>query len=213
LEGQQPENPFSVESKAITAIKQALAAPVQPESLADIGAAYEGIYAAQKEELARALAQPAPVQEPVAFPDLPLTPYQRSDGAPLWDTYHLHAYALRYAKLLTAPPAAQPAPVQEPVARVIDNGTPEGATEWTPFTNRVEPLKTGDLLYTIPPAQPAPVQDCFWKREGYKECPAAQRQWVGLTDEQKLSLEIQGGKSDVMLAELVEGWLKEKNNG
>jgi hypothetical protein len=22
--------------------------------------------------------------------------------------------------------------------------------------------------------QPAPVQDCFWKREGYKECPAAQ---------------------------------------
>ena len=35
--------------------------------------------------------------------------------------------------------------------------------------------------------------------------------WVGLTDEQKLSLEIQGGKSDVMLAELVEGWLKEKN--
>lgn len=42
--------------------------------------------------------------------------------------------------------------------------------------------------------------------------PAAQRQWVGLTDEQKLSLEIQGGKSDVMLAELVEGWLKEKNS-
>ena len=52
-------------------------------------------------------AQPAPVQEPVAFPDLSLTPYQRSDGAPLWDTYHLHAYALRYAATLTTPPAAQ----------------------------------------------------------------------------------------------------------
>jgi len=38
-----------------------------------------------------------------------------------------------------------------------------------------------------------------------------QRTWVGLTGEQKLSLEIQGGKSDVMLAELVEGWLKQKN--
>ena len=38
-----------------------------------------------------------------------------------------------------------------------------------------------------------------------------QRTWVGLTDEQKLSLEIQGGKADVMLAELVEQWLKEKN--
>jgi hypothetical protein len=37
------------------------------------------------------------------------------------------------------------------------------------------------------------------------------KQWVGLTDEQKLSLEIQGGKSDVMLAELIESWLKEKN--
>jgi hypothetical protein len=22
--------------------------------------------------------------------------------------------------------------------------------------------------------QPAPVQECFWRREGYKECPAAQ---------------------------------------
>lgn len=42
--------------------------------------------------------------------------------------------------------------------------------------------------------------------------PSAQRQWIGLTDEQKLSLEIQGGKSDVILAELVEGWLKEKNS-
>ena len=38
-----------------------------------------------------------------------------------------------------------------------------------------------------------------------------QRTWVGLTDEQKLSLEIQGGKADVMFAELVEQWLKEKN--
>jgi hypothetical protein len=34
----------------------------------------------------------------------------------------------------------------------------------------------------------SPVQDCFWKREGYKECPAAQRQWVGLTDEVKREL-------------------------
>lgn len=41
--------------------------------------------------------------------------------------------------------------------------------------------------------------------------PPTKRQWVGLTDEQKLSLEIQGSKADVMLAELVENWLKEKN--
>ncbi len=37
--------------------------------------------------------------------------------------------------------------------------------------------------------------------------------WQGLTDEQKLCLEIQGNKSDVMLAELVESWLKDANNG
>jgi hypothetical protein len=50
-------------------------------------------------------------------------------------------------------------------------------------------LKKGDKVYTAPP----------------------QRTWVGLTDGQKLSLEIHGGKADVMLAELVEQWLKEKN--
>ena len=37
------------------------------------------------------------------------------------------------------------------------------------------------------------------------------RTWVGLTDEEKLHIEIMGGKSDVMLAEMVEAKLKEKN--
>jgi len=37
------------------------------------------------------------------------------------------------------------------------------------------------------------------------------REWVGLTDEDKLHIEIMGGKSDVMLAEMVEAKLKEKN--
>jgi hypothetical protein len=41
----------------------------------------------------------------------------------------------------------------------------------------------------------------------------AQRTWVGLTDEDKLHIEIMGGKSDVMLAEMVEAKLKEKNHG
>jgi len=50
-------------------------------------------------------------------------------------------------------------------------------------------LKKGDKVYTKP----------------------TQRTWVGLTDDQKLSLEIQGNKADVLLAELVEQWLKEKN--
>ena len=41
--------------------------------------------------------------------------------------------------------------------------------------------------------------------------PAAQRQWVGLTDEDKLNIEMISGKSDVMLAEMVEAKLKERN--
>jgi hypothetical protein len=45
-----------------------------------------------------------------------------------------------------------------------------------------------------------------------KTTPPAAKQWIGLSDEQKLSLEIQGGKSDVMLAELIESWSKEKNS-
>ena len=47
----------------------------------------------------------------------------------------------------------------------------------------------------------------------YTTPPAAQRQWVGLSDDDKLHIEIMGGKSDVMLAEMVEAKLKEKNNG
>ena len=41
--------------------------------------------------------------------------------------------------------------------------------------------------------------------------PQPKREWVGLTADQKLSLEIQGNKSDVLLAELVESWLREMN--
>lgn len=58
--------------------------------------------------------------------------------------------------------------------------------------------------------------DAYWKHEldmayirGYKQ--GQKSKWIGLSEEEKLSLEIQGSKSDVLLAELVESWLKEKN--
>ena len=38
-----------------------------------------------------------------------------------------------------------------------------------------------------------------------------QRTWVGLSDEEKLHIEIMGGKSDVMLAETIEAKLRSKN--
>jgi hypothetical protein len=47
------------------------------------------------------------------------------------------------------------------------------------------PSQIVEAITAIKQARSAPVQECFWKREGYKECPAAQRQWVGLTDEER----------------------------
>lgn len=116
----------------------------------------------------------APVQ-PVALPDLPLTPYQRADGAPLWDTHHLHAYALRYAGMLTTPPAAQPAPLQEPNCDrsacgdfspgPCDNPgcpalrTPPAAPVQEPVAQCMEHGECfgGECTYTTPPA--APLQE------------------------------------------------------
>ena len=48
-------------------------------------------------------------------------------------------------------------------------------------------------------------------RDALATPPAAQRQWVGLTDAEKLDIEIMGGKSDVMLAEMVEAKLMGRN--
>jgi len=73
--------------------------------------------------------------------------------------------------------------------------TQDGQFIWHPDADRM--IEEGD--YSTSPAMPH-ILRALRKRE-----------WVGLTDDQKLSLEIQGGKSDVMLAELVESWLKDKN--
>jgi hypothetical protein len=123
----------------------------------------------------------------------------------------------------------QPAPVQ-PVAQAWDEGYRAGIDDERKseasigiagFDAKVEPARNNPYC-TTPPAQPAPVQECLVHGECfggkciYTTPPAAQRQsarnaWVGLTDEDKLHIEIMGGKSDVMLAEMVEAKLKEKN--
>ena len=54
------------------------------------------------------------------------------------------------------------------------------------------------------------VQNAVYALCGPYTAPAS-REWVGLTDEEKLHLEIMGGTSDVMLAEAIEAKLKEKN--
>jgi len=62
-------------------------------------------------------------------------------------------------------------------------------------------------LHEMPAPQPVPVKTYH---DG-KPWPVAPKPWVGLTDEDKEFIELTGGKSDVLLAELVEAKLKEKN--
>jgi hypothetical protein len=81
-------------------------------------------------------------------------------------------------------------------------------------------LPLGIKLYTTPPtAQPASVHDCFWKNEGYKECPAApapeerKRPWVGLTDEEiDKTHETQVWDARQSYARAIEAKLKAKNS-
>jgi hypothetical protein len=82
----------------------------------------------------------------------------------------------------------QPAPVQEPVAWA-------NPKDLKNFDMKVR--TNGGPLHTVALCLCTP--------------PAAQRQWFGLTDEDKLDIEMMGGKSDVMLAEMVEAKLKERN--
>jgi hypothetical protein len=76
------------------------------------------------------------------------------------------------------------------------------------------PEQKKQMVHAMQSAYPAaPVQDCFWKREGYKECPAAQRQWVGLTDDERLEVaEIDGADEWFWkVCKAIEAKLKEKN--
>ena len=117
----------------------------------------------------------------------------------------------------------KPAPVQEP-ALVIYQGEIAKSNLPKGFTG---------MLYTTPPAQPAPVQEpvgyitqarCFVhlhecteaeaKLYGWKAIsitpPAAQRQWVGLTDEERYEL-LDKAYNPESYAVLIEAKLKEKN--
>jgi hypothetical protein len=129
-----------------------------------------------------------------------------------------------WAKLHAAMSAvvAQQAPVQEPFGYVYEvYCLPEcaGEMDWVESFDRYEPDAEDNIrnvipVYTTPPAQPAPAPGYCKHCKQYsieEPPPAAQRQWVGLTDEEIKDIveECDGVGWDV--AQAIEAKLKEKN--
>jgi hypothetical protein len=167
--------------------------------------------AAELRRLSETLAaQPAPVQEPVAWPM-----EEQPDGSIIpVDPSELPS------DYFTTPPA-QPAPVQEPVqepVRIYDYVWPQRdehkedcvyACSYTPGHH----LARGELLAVVHPSQ---LKSAYLQRDDEDNplnvaTPPAQRQWVGLTDEDKLTVRRMPWETLGDLMDNTEAKLKEKN--
>ena len=168
------------------------------------------VYAAMQKAMATPPAQPAPVQEPVAWTLLLVGAHNGLVGK-AGEKFLGHPEHYQRVDVYTTPPAAefvcstrlchykaQPAPMQEPWGY--------GRMSWGEkmFLPTLPSVRDGGwmALYTTPPAaQPAPVQEPVgdigwggsvnWHKaipefgaDLYTTPPAAQRQWVGLTDDE-----------------------------
>jgi hypothetical protein len=130
------------------------------------------------------------VQEPVAWVDLLKQAEEIVRSKSLWKKYidgtplanDIAVWMVSFAQEHTTPPG-QPAPVQEPVAWISHNA---GLYHFKPDES-LDPMP----LYTTP--------------------PAAQRQWVGLTDEEIEKLTVELRDIPVTLAFAIEAKLKERN--
>lgn len=91
---------------------------------------------------------------------------------------------------VTTPLAAQPAPVQDPVGEWVDGRGDPKRIAWKP--GYVANASVGDKLYTTP--------------------PAAQRQWVYLTELEKAELWNRDTPIAFSYADAIEAKLKEKNS-
>ena len=188
----------------------------------DVEADHGGALFSALERYTTPSAQPAPVQEPDA--------YLHDDG--YWTAAKTYAGRQLNDRLLFAgaekigvytTPLAQPAPVQRCTSCDGTGDVHDQTGEWRGTCH----CEAGQAIKAKPPAaQPAPAS---WMemvtanlvREGVNKHKArelaehfyglAQRPFVGLTDEDKLKIEIMGGKSGVMLAEMVANKLKGRN--
>jgi hypothetical protein len=125
----------------------------------------------------------------------------------------------------------KPAPVQEPVAWMNPHGGFLSASYIDKFASGLDKEIHNIPLYTTPPAQPAPVQKPFgyFKAEpfGWTDCastdegavalyehPAAQRPWIGLSDEEYIHITdtvFHQGRGLVAYYLAIEAKLKELN--
>jgi hypothetical protein len=105
--------------------------------------------------------------------------------------------------LYTTPPATQPAPVQEPVATKLETQQFNCFHVSAEDFQRLKALPVGAKLYTTPPNVATPL--------------AAQRQWVGLPDEEIREVNAKVSQippidyTTTTYARAIEAKLKEKN--
>jgi hypothetical protein len=141
---------------------------------------------------------------------------------------------------ITAIKQARSAPVQEPVGWMNPHGTFLSASYIDNFASGLDKEIHNIPVYTTPPARPAPVQEPDAVVTGYHrgQCvitptdparvfntgtafyttplTAAQRQWVGLTDDEIQAIAFTAVSENwdwLRFARAIEAKLKEKNNG
>ena len=208
----QHETLFDYLAAQITAIKQALAAPTvqKPDAWCDEDGMHyrHGLLINPGLKLyTTPPAQPAPVQEPTSRLEIDQSRVMGladlhsleclEDGTHIIDLGGFIAFAadvLRIAVDAQSKEPAQPAPVQEPVAWALQE---EDGQVYDCICNEEHDRHEGG--YTVPL---------------YTAPPAAQRQWVGLTDEEYSQLHdglYQQGKSLGWVVDQVEAKLKAKN--
>jgi hypothetical protein len=149
-----------------------------------------------------------PVIDPdqAAIEDQAITAIKQALAAPVQPVPWSQALESVWAEPDDTPPAAQPA-VQEPVAWEDVLGAI--ARGWTYPENVRKPM---DVELAVAIAKE--IQDM------YTTPPAAQRQWVGLTDEEIIDVihplvmaDMPDEATDYEIARAIEAKLKEKNNG
>jgi len=183
-------------SEAITAIKQARALDKKAENARELGLDYE------PEErytygtpLLDAFTKPAPVQEPVAARDW--------EGAEYWMPLAWELCADECGEEACTELIWEGGPIPEP-----------WGDRWLKYEDEAKRLIALVQKHTTPPAQPAPAPGYCKHCKQYsieEPLPSAQRQWVGLTNE---DIELgcrstSSGKIEAM--QKVEAKLKEKN--